>query len=228
MYWEEDKQEDQYVIPDDVIDLVFTMDCRCLPVEHAYALSQAVQHHLPWFAEESQAALHTIHGAASGNGWVRPEDPNALLHLSRRTRFMLRVPKHRIEDAKQLQGQTLDIDGHQLNLKQASLRPLSDITTLFTRALAVPSAISSEEETLDWVMKQLKALDIHPRKMLCGTEHFIQTPNVPIQTRSLMIADLEVEESVRLQMHGIGLHRELGCGVFIPHKDINEVNSGRD
>jgi CRISPR-associated protein Cas6 len=228
MYWEEDKNQDQYVISDDVIDLVFSMDCRCLPVEHAYALSQAVQQHLPWFAGESQAALHTIHGAASGNGWVRPDDPNALLHLSRRTRFTLRVPKHRIEDAKQLQGQTLDIDGHQLTLKQASQRPLSDITTLFTRALAVPSAISSEEETLAWVVEQLKALDIRPRKMLCGTEHVIQTPHESIQTRSLMIADLEVDESVRLQMNGIGLYRELGCGVFIPHKDINEVGSARD
>jgi hypothetical protein len=39
----------------------------------------------------------------------------------------------------------------------------------------------------------------------------------------LMIADLEIEESVRLQQSGLGPYRHLGCGVFIPHKDINEI-----
>lgn len=228
MFWEEDKEQEKYIVPDDVVDLVFAMECRCLPVEHAYSLSQAIQQHLPWFVDEPHAALHTIHGAASGNGWQRPEEPDALLHLSKRTRFSLRVPKHRIEDAKELEGQTLDIEGYSLSLKQATQRALSDITTIFTRALAVPTSITTEEETLGWVVERLKELGIRPRKMLCGTEHFIKTPGEPVQTRSLMIADLEAEESVSLQMHGLGLYRELGCGVFIPHKDINEVGRPKD
>lgn len=227
MFWEEDKEQEKFVVPDDVVDLVFTMDCRCLPVEHAYSLSQAIQQHLSWFADEPHAALHTIHGAASGNGWVRPEEPGALLHLSKRTRFTLRVPKHRIEDARQLEGRTLNIEGYSLTLKQATQRALSDITTVFTRALAVPAPITTEEEALSWVVEKLGELGIRPRKMLCGTEHFIKTPAEPVQTRSLMIADLEPEESVRLQMHGLGLYRELGCGVFIPHKDINEIGKAK-
>jgi hypothetical protein len=28
---------------------------------------------------------------------------------------------------------------------------------------------------------------------------------------------------VRLQEEGIGPHRELGCGLFVPHRDIKEV-----
>jgi hypothetical protein len=40
-----------------------------------------------------------------------------------------------------------------------------------------------------------------------------------------MIADLPVEESLRLQKTGLGPHRYLGCGLFIPHKGIKDVRS---
>ena len=42
---------------------------------------------LPWMVDEPQAGIHLIHGAESGNGWIRPQEPDALLILSRRTRF---------------------------------------------------------------------------------------------------------------------------------------------
>ncbi len=109
MYWQETKENQRYTVPDDIVDVVYSIDCRALPVDHAYALSQAIQRALPWFAEEESVGLHTIHVADSGNGWMRPDDPDALLHLSRRTKLTLRLPKHRIEDAGKLMGQTLDI-----------------------------------------------------------------------------------------------------------------------
>ena len=32
----------------DIVDAVFAISCRSLPVDHAYALSQAIQAVLPW------------------------------------------------------------------------------------------------------------------------------------------------------------------------------------
>jgi hypothetical protein len=69
----------------------------------------------------------------------------------------------------------------------------------------------------------LRDMGIKPKKMLCGTETIINIPDKQLSTRSLMLADLSVEESVQLQMKGLGSHRWLGCGLFIPHKDIKEV-----
>ena len=228
MFWEEDKKAEIPVVTDEVVDIVFGIDCRCLPVDHAYALAEAVKSVLPWLEDEPGAGLHTIHGAASGNGWMRPGDADALLLFSRRTRFSLRVPKHRIEDAKKLQGQRLSVAGYDLTLKEASERPLSTLTTLFARHLAADEGYSSEEELLHWVATELQKLDIRPRKMLCGTEHVISTPTGGIPTRSLMIAELEHDESLRLQQHGIGPHRTLGCGLFIPHKGIAPVGQEKD
>jgi CRISPR-associated protein Cas6 len=228
MYWEDDEQTEVVAAGNDVVDLVFGLNCRCLPVDHIFALSQAVQLVLPWLEDESAAGLHAINVATSGNGWTRPEEPGALLHLSKRTRLELRVPIHRVEDAKVLEGARLNVEGNALEIKTATQRPLTAMTTLFTRALATDQDTSSEEEVLDWVYEKLKALDIKPRKMMCGTEHFIATPETRIRTRSLMIAGLEAEESLRLQQNGLGPYRHLGCGLFIPHKGIDDIRDKKD
>jgi len=226
MYWEEDEDTKPPEVDDEVVDLVFAIDCRGLPVDHAWDLAQAVQGVLPWLGGEPAAGVHTIHGAASGNGWVRPENPDDLILLSRRSKFTLRVPGHRIDDARALEGQTLNVGGHRLSLKTATQRPLSVLTTLFTRYLATDEGLESEEQVLDWVATQLRQMDIRPRKLLCGTLHPIKTAQGDVLTRSLMIADLDYGESLRLQKEGLGPHRLLGCGLFIPHKGIQSLDEG--
>ncbi len=79
MYWQEGKDNENYLVPDKIVDVVFNIACRALPVDHAYALSQAITQVLPWFSEEEGAGLHTVHGAESGNGWMRPANPHDLL-----------------------------------------------------------------------------------------------------------------------------------------------------
>lgn len=223
MYWEEDKQAEKTHVIDDVVDLVFGIQCKCLPVDHVYALSESVHKVLPWLHDEPAAGIHSIHVAASGNGWMRPDDPNELLHLSRRTKFELRVPEHRVEDARLLEGKVLDVAGHPVEILTATVRPLSTITILLCRYLATDEDTADEKQVLDWVAKQLKVLGVEPRKILFGIEGFIQTPAGSIRTRSLMLADLEVEESLILQKKGLGPHRHLGCGLFIPHKHISDL-----
>jgi CRISPR-associated protein Cas6 len=222
MYWRETKENEHYTVPDDIVDVVYSIECRALPVDHAYALSQAIQRALPWFAQEESAGLHTIHVAESGNGWMRPEHSDALLYLSRRTKLTLRLPKHRIEDAGKLTGQTLDIDGKPLRVEKSVVRPLSTITTLFSRYIVMRDG-TDEDVFLQDAMALFHKMGMRPKKMLCGMEHVIATPERVIRARSLMLADLAVEESVKLQQQGLGPDRKLGCGLFIPHKDIREV-----
>ncbi len=224
MYWQEGIKNKTLNVADEVVDLVFTLRCKCLPVDHVYSLFGAVQTVLPWLQEEPAAGIHAVNVAVSGNGWMRPDDPDALLYLSKRTRFELRVPRHRVADAKKLVGEKLNVCGYAFELHSVSERPLSTITTLFSRHLVTEQALTDEEEVLNWVSAQLTEQGITPRKMLCGTRHSIKTPEKNIGTCSLMVADLEVEESLWLQQHGLGPWRHLGCGLFIPHKDITGLN----
>lgn len=226
MYWQERADEGAENIPDDVVDVVFGIACRALPVEHAYALWSAIERVLPWLRDEPGAGIHPIHVADSGNGWVRPDGPNDLLHPSRRTKLVLRVPKARIPETERLSGQTLDIAGNVLRVEAASVRLLSPLTTIFSRYVVIERAMD-ENAFMAEASTQLRGLGVQPKKMLCGIEHGIATPAGPLRTRSLMLAELTPAEALTLQQRGLGPMRHLGCGLFIPHKDIKEL-AGRE
>jgi CRISPR-associated protein Cas6 len=226
MYWQEEDTRFSPVVRDDVIDVACDIVCRTLPVDHAYPLSQAVLAVLPWLAGEPGAGVHTIHVADSGNGWMRPEGAAALLHLSRRTKLVLRLPKARLADAGALAGATLDVAGHPLQVTRLAVRPLAATATLFARY--VVAADGDENAFLQAMAAELETLGIRPRKMLCGIERALQTPAGALRTRSLMLAELALEESVRLQERGLGPQRTLGCGLFLPHKDIRELRGVLD
>jgi CRISPR-associated protein Cas6 len=224
MFWnDETDKKSGYEVPDDVVDLAFRLNCPTLPLDHAHALSSALLQELPWLAEEQHAGVHLIHGAASGNGWYRPEDTtNELLHLSKRTRMRLRLPRHRLDDARELSGKKLEVSGHPLEVGKSEVFLLSSLSTLFARYIITDEA-KDEERFLKEAAEQLQAIDIPCRKMLGGITHRMAFPDGSIFTRSLMVADLEPEQSVRLQQIGLGEGRTIGCGLFIPHKGIKAV-----
>jgi len=207
---------------DEVVDAVFAIECRSLPVDHAYALSQAVQAALPWFAGEPQAGLHTVHGAASGAGWVRPEGDDAQLQLSRRTRLVLRLPEHRMADAAALSGRTLNIAGSPMRVGRLSARPLLRIASLFSRSVIFEGAVD-EAAFLAAATEALRALGVEAPTMLCGREVALATPDGSYRTRSLMLTVATPAQSLLLQREGLGSARKLGCGVFIPHKDVGDL-----
>lgn len=228
VYWQETNRQETIIVPDDVVDVVYQIACRTLPVDHAWVLSQAVQRLLPWIGTEPTAGVHTIHVADSGNGWMRPEHADDLLYLSRRTKLVLRVPRQRVDEAHTLVGNTLDVAGHALQIEQATVRPLSPITTIFSRYVVGANQGEDENAFLAAMLDELKAMGIQPKKMLCGIEKVLATPVRPIRTRSLMIAELTALESVVVQQRGLGPLRHLGCGLFLPHKDIKEVKQALD
>ena len=210
--------------PADIVDAVFAIACPSLPVDHAYALQQAIQDALPWFAEEPHAGLHTVHGAASGSGWMRPEGADALLQLSHRARLALRLPSYRLEDAEALLGRTLQVAGWPLRVEKMTLRPLSRITTLFSRCVVL--AADDEAVFVSAANEELGALGVKAERMVCGRVTPVATPDRTYQARSLMLAGLTLEQSLLLQRSGLGAGRKLGCGLFIPHKDIADLRSG--
>jgi CRISPR-associated protein Cas6 len=207
---------------DEIVDAAFAIECRSLPVDHAYALSQAIQAALPWFADEPQAGLHTVHGAASGAGWKRPEGEDALLQLSHRTRLVLRLPERRMQDAAALAGRTLDIGGWPMRVGRLSPRPLPRIASLFSRSVIFEESMD-EAKFLAAAAERLRALGVEASTMLCGRDVTLATPQRTYRTRSLMVTVATPAQSLALQRHGLGEARKLGCGLFIPHKDVGDL-----
>lgn len=228
VFWEEDEAPQANQPQSDAVDLSFQIRCRSLPVDHASALSAQVLAYLPWLETEVLAGIHQIHVAASGNGWYRPEEGgDALLYLSRRTRLILRVPRGRSDEAQALSGRRLEIEGHALEVGKAQVKPISASPTLYARYVLSPYG-EDEERFLQESVESLRALGLRVRKALCGKSHRIRTMEEPLYARSLMLADLSVEDSLTLQDKGLGPGRLLGCGLFIPHKGIDAVKKTAD
>lgn len=226
MLWEDDRQKNEFVVLDDVVDLCFKIKCKHIPTMHAWELSRAMYRALPWIEQEPEIGIHQIHGATTGNGWERPPD-GEIMHLPRRAKMSLRVPKDKIDQAKSLTGQILDIDGFSVEVGEASVKLLSPIQTIFARYIIGPEDMD-ENAFVEWVVDELRQRDIPVRKLLCGISHTISTPDSEYTTRSVMIADLDKPTSMNLQEKGVGPGRHLGCGIFLPHKGIRAVGETED
>jgi hypothetical protein len=107
-----------------------------------------------------------------------------------------------------------------------AVRPLSRITTLYSRGVVL--AGGDEAAFVDAASGKLGALGIRPKEMLCGRTTAIATPGRTYQARSLMLAGLSLAQSLLLQREGLGAARKLGCGLFIPHKDIGDLRARSD
>jgi len=230
MFWQEEKPRDTPV-PDDIVDLLFSIDCRSLPVDHAFALAEALRTVAPCITQDARIAVHSIHVAGSQNGWERP-DPSLgqQLQLSRRTKLTIRAPREFVERLQtDLVGRTLDIEGSPLTIGGAKTRLLSRQGTIFARHVVLETGESDDENRfLQRAASDLAQRGIRIRKALCGKTIDLAGPEGPIATRSLMLADLPPDESLQLQREGFGPLRHMGCGIFIPHKGIDAVKKSED
>ena len=223
MRWVENSNDETAASAADAVDVAYRLSGRWLPVDHACALRSAVVKVLPWLEDEPGTGIHSIHGAASGNGWERPgRGPGEMLSLSRRTRLVLRVPAARAEATSELCERRLDIDGCEVVTGTRQPRPLRPAGTVFARYV-VDEEGGDEERFVERVASALEALSVSVRKLLCGRSHRIASAGRVLDARSLMIAELGPGESLAIQCRGIGPGRLLGCGLFVPHKDIGPV-----
>ena len=228
MYWQEDTQEKTFEVDGEVVDVLFKLECKSLPVDHNQLLFNGLEQLLPWLKEEPRSAIHSIHVAESINGWERPaREENSLLHLSRRTRMTIRVPVGRLKDVETIVDKAVYVGEHVLQIKQLAItKKLLPISTIFCRY--VVSESENESEFMDVCAGEIQAMGVNIKKMLCGKSRYIELDNGPVLTRTLMLADLSKDESIKLQQHGIGKYQHLGCGIFIPHKGIEAVNKGEE
>ena len=223
MRWDEGSGAGTAAYDADAIDVAFRLSGRWLPVDHAGALRAAIVEVLPWLEEEPEAGIHSIHGAASGNGWERPDGGSGgMLNLSRRTRLVLRVPVRRAGETAALCGRRLDLGGCELATGERQPRRLRPAGAVFARYV-VDEEGGDEERFVERVVSELRARSVAARKLLCGRSHRIESAHGVQTARSLLIADLGRDESLVLQCHGIGPGRLLGCGLFVPHRAVGPV-----
>lgn len=194
-----------------MIDLAFALEGDALPREHRGLLAAALEGALPWLADVPGAGVHRLNVSAGGG-------PQAL--LSGRTRLTLRVPRERAGDAMALAGTELPLKASRLRVGAAHVRELLPYSALYAHLVAADDA--DEVAFVEAIATELKALDVACRA-ICGRHQV--TEGGTIQGFSLMLDGLNAAHSLRVLEAGLGPHRRLGCGLFVPHKSSVAVGT---
>lgn len=194
-----------------MLDLAFPLQGRALPRDHHWALAQALSAALPALAEDPLAAVHPVK-LVHGSG-----EP-AL--LSARSRLVLRVSRESGDAARALAGRTLVVAGHELQLGTPRSRELLPHGTLY--AHFVDAGEADEAGFLEAMGAELAQLEVRCQR-ICGRERRVRGPQRTLHGYSLMLHGLREAAALRVLEHGLGAHRLMGCGVFVPHKSAAAV-----
>lgn len=199
-----------------MVDVAFPIAGDAPPREHRRALAAALEGSLPWLVEQPGTGVHRLNVSAGGG-------PQAL--LSQRTRLTLRVPRERAAAAATLEGATLRLGPATLRVGAAQVRELLPWGTLYAHVVAAEPHGQSDDDELSFlhaVDDELAALGVAGRP-ICGRLQVLESG--ALRGYSLMLDKLSAADSLRVLEAGVGAHRRLGCGLFVPHKSAAAVGS---
>lgn len=195
------------------LDVIFALDAPALAREHAQALQQALCAQWPWLNTDPGAGIHPIK--------VVPGTQEEAL-LSRRARLVLRVGEHRAAELLAQGALELEVAGQRLRLGAAHTRELQPHATLYAYKVAAASA--DEPAFMAALAPELAQLGI-ASEPVCGKRQRLLISGQVQHTFSLMLHQLSPQQSLRVQQCGLGPHRLLGCGLFVPHKSAAAVGA---
>lgn len=201
--------------PDDfapMVDQVFDLQGEDLPDDHREALWLAVSALLPWLASTPGSGIHAIRAAHTDYG---------VTLLPRRAKLVLRVPEHRHEDARSLEGAALDVAGHPLRVGASHARALPVASTLYADFVSTGS--SDETHFQADLARELARLGTGCR-FICGRRRISRVSGCEVTGFAVVLHDVPLDQSLWLQCVGLGRARHLGCGILVQHKEISGLH----
>lgn len=202
--------------PMHIVDLMFHIHGKQVPMDHGYALYSAISHILEpegkneaaWLHQGDDVGLLPIRGRYAGDG---------KLLLNQNARFGLRLPAHLIPQVLPLAGKRLDIKGESLRIGTTTTSALIPAPVLYAHIVTTKNG--EDETRFDAeIQRQLDALDIKG-KPARGSRRIVTIKDKKVVGYSLLVSELTAEESIRLQEQGLGGRRKMGCGVFVLWKE---------
>jgi CRISPR-associated protein Cas6 len=193
--------------------MAFAIEGDTVPRDHAAALLRALARALPWLDEDESIAIFPLRAGAVSGG---------RLAVNRRSRLILRLPAARVRDALALSGAAIEIEGAVVEVGKAMTRALIPHGTLYAHRVA---AVGDDEIAFVQAMAGgLERLAIRG-DFICGKRSTVRSESGEVAGFSLMLTGLRTAESVRVQTAGLGPHRKLGFGIFVPHRSTTAVGS---
>ena len=211
-----------------MLDLMFSVSGDTIPADHGYFLHSALSELLPFHHDDKQRGLtgvHPISGTLCGG---------RKLAITDRSRLIIRVARDRVADYLELCEKRLEIGDSSILVGVPSSRSLVPAAVLWSRLVTI-KGFTSPPEFLEAAQRQIADLGIEGKARLLfrkgvsskegKTDNLAKSPFVKrtlnIKGRevvgfSLVVDELTADESLHLQIRGLGGRRSMGCGIFLP------------
>lgn len=199
------------------INLVFPVQGDVLWADNNYRLYATLCRICPQLHDLQGLAINTISGISDRQGKIT---------LTPYSRLYLRLPVSAIELVYSLAGQKLNIDGYEITLGNPELQTIQPCYSLKARLVTI-KGYTEPMEFLQACQRQLQQLEIQanigipanekgePKRLTMKINK--SNRSYTIVGFSVVVSDLSEEDSIKLQIHGLGGKRRLGCGVFYPN-----------
>jgi len=193
----------------DVIDIVLDVEPCSLPPGFELALFRELTRKAPWLATDPRVGVHPMRGNRLNDGG---------LLLGGRAKLTVRCPRDMLCKASVIEGAKLSVDGVEVKLGAGTFRRLQHAPTLYS-----PRVVTGHEEEVAFT-KQLEAevaaLGVRA-SLIAGRRSDVIRDGRRYAAWSLALHDLNREASLALQSAGLGLLRDVGCGILQPAKTIS-------
>lgn len=185
-----------------------------LAADHGYRLYSALAAMVPSLHGPNAIAIHPIRGRQIGN---------RLLEVMPWSSLAMRVSDTQIAELLLLSGKNLTLGNATLRLGVPEVHGLVPAASLRSRLVTIKSFMDSEGFQ-EAARRQLDALEIAPVAALrLGKRRTLRIKDKEVVGYETIIEDLSADESLRLQEHGIGGRRHMGCGVFVPARKVGDT-----
>jgi CRISPR-associated protein Cas6 len=192
------------------VELCFSIIGKTLPADHGYGLYSAIAH--------SQEELHNLAGVSIQTIQGMP-DKQGIIHLSDRSKLRIRLPGDKVPLVYPLAGNQLTIGNHSILLGIPQIFVLQPAARLRSRIVTI-KGFQEPETFLAAAKRQLDALQIQGNLSIPLNEEgepsrkAIKVKTFSVVGFSLEATDLSDEDSIKLQILGLGGKHRMGCGVF--------------
>lgn len=197
------------------IDLAFPIRGRTVPRDHGYALYGALSRLIPDVHGATWIGIHGIAGKLAA-----PDE----LTLDLMGMLRVRIPTDKIGELLALAGATLEVAGRRVEVGAPTVQVLTPVAALDARLVVIrfTGGLSKPFDRADFdqrfvaeAQRQLVAHEVRGDLELCGRQS-LSVGGQRVIGHSVRVLGLSPDDSLKLQIHGLGGKRTMGCGIFRP------------
>jgi CRISPR-associated protein Cas6 len=212
-----------------IVNLWFPVRGEYLYADQNHRLLASLSSQCPAVHEIENISINTIAGIPDKQGKIA---------LTRSSKLLIRLPVEAIAQVYSLAGQTLTIGSYAIKLGNPELQTLQPIDTLQARLVTI-KGYTEPQSFLAAAQRQLEALEIkgnigipandkgEPKRLTLKINKAEQKKSYTIVGFSVVVSNLSEEDSIKLQIYGLGGKRRLGCGVFHPNIRVKSDQGGK-